>query len=59
MSEPLPARIGKYPVLRALGRGTTSSVYLAENPFSGMKVAIKVVQIDAQSDPEVRRRFHS
>ena len=29
MSEPLPEQIGKYPIIRELGRGATSVVYLA------------------------------
>jgi serine/threonine protein kinase len=59
MSDPLPERIGKYPVIRALGRGSTSWVYQAVDPFSGRTVAIKVVQRDSRGDAELRRRFHS
>jgi serine/threonine protein kinase len=51
--------IGKYPVIRALGRGATSRVYLAEDPFSGLSVAIKVIQRDPLADAELRRRIHS
>jgi serine/threonine protein kinase len=51
--------IGKYPVIRALGRGATSRVYLAEDPFSGLNVAIKVIQRDPMADAELRRRTHS
>ena len=59
MSDPLPERIGKYPVVRALGCGATSHVYLAEDPFSGQQVAIKVIQRDPAANAELRRRIHS
>lgn len=59
MSEALPSMIGKYPVVRALGNGATSNVYLAEDRFSGRRVAIKVIQRDSTADTESRRRIHS
>jgi serine/threonine protein kinase len=34
--------IGKYQVIRELGRGATGKVYLAEDPFANRKVAIKL-----------------
>lgn len=34
-------RIGKYEVLRLIGEGATSSVYLAHDPFTQLDVAIK------------------
>ncbi len=46
------ATIGKYQVLRELGRGATGKVYLAEDPFAGRKVAIKVSYADALKNPE-------
>lgn len=46
MSDPLPERIGKYPVTGALGRGATSRVYLGEDSFSGRPLAIKVMVRD-------------
>jgi serine/threonine protein kinase len=36
-------KIGKYQVIRQLGRGATSVVYLAHDPFAARDVAIKVV----------------
>lgn len=59
MSDSPPRRIGKYPVTRPLGRGATSRVYLAKDPFSGRTVAIKVIQRDSMADTDLRRRFHS
>jgi len=37
-------RIGKYKVLREVGRGATATVYLAEDPDRGEPVAVKLVQ---------------
>ncbi|MCC6209521.1 MAG: protein kinase [Burkholderiales bacterium] len=59
MSEPLPERIGKYPVIRALGRGATSRVFLANDPFNSQQVAIKLVQRDPQAGEELRRQVQS
>ncbi len=42
-----PERIGKYPVLRELGRGATSVVYLCHDPFYSRNVAVKLVMPDA------------
>jgi serine/threonine protein kinase len=48
----LPERIGKYPVLRELGRGATSVVYLCNDPFYSRNVAVKVVMPEAFQDSE-------
>ena len=57
MSEPLPVKIGKYPIIRELGRGATSVVYLARDPFANREVAIKVVRSQSPGDTDLRRRF--
>ncbi|HZP88004.1 MAG TPA: serine/threonine-protein kinase [Burkholderiales bacterium] len=57
MTSSLPSRIGKYPILREIGRGATSTVYLARDPFAERDVAIKVVQSDAPGDTDLQRRF--
>ena len=44
--------IGKYQVLRELGRGASGKVYLATDPFSRRQVAIKVVFPDALKHTE-------
>jgi eukaryotic-like serine/threonine-protein kinase len=44
-------KIGKYPVLRKLGEGATSEVYLCNDPFSGRDVAIKVAFPETFQDP--------
>jgi len=61
MDGAAPPRIGKYPVVRELGRGATSRVYLALDPFRASQVAIKVMESGVQSNPDqklqARRAF--
>jgi serine/threonine protein kinase len=45
-------KVGKYEVLRLLGSGTTSSVYLARDPATAREVAVKLFSIDQSADPE-------
>jgi eukaryotic-like serine/threonine-protein kinase len=44
--------VGKYQLLRELGKGATGKVYLAEDPFNKRKVAIKVAFPDALKSSE-------
>ena len=37
-------KIGKYQVIRKLGEGATSAVYLCQDPFNNRQVAVKKVQ---------------
>ena len=48
----LLTQIGKYPVLRKLGEGATSEVYLCHDPFSDRDVAIKVAFTETFDDRE-------
>ncbi len=48
----LPARIGKYKVIRRLGEGTTSEVFLCHDGFNERDVAIKRVRASSLSDVE-------
>jgi eukaryotic-like serine/threonine-protein kinase len=57
MSEPLPQQIGKYPIIRELGRGATSVVYLGRDPFASREVAIKVIKSQSLQDTDLRRRY--
>lgn len=50
-------RIGKYEVIKELGRGATSVVYLARDPFANREVAIKVVQPEMLGNKEYGKRF--
>ena len=43
-------QIGKYNVIKELGRGATSAVYLAQDPFNDRQVAIKLMFFNADSD---------
>jgi eukaryotic-like serine/threonine-protein kinase len=45
------SQIGKYPVVRKLGEGATSEVYLCNDPFNLRDVAIKVAFPEALHDP--------
>jgi serine/threonine protein kinase len=50
-------RIGKYEIIRELGKGATSVVYEALDPFVNRHVAVKVVFAEALSDKEHGRRY--
>src|SRR3954469_6412895 len=52
MDRGMLKQIGKYPVLRKLGEGATSEVYLCNDPFSRRDVAIKVAFPGSFDDPE-------
>ena len=45
-------QVGKYPVLRKLGEGATSEVYLCRDPFNLRDVAVKVAFPETFADPE-------
>src|SRR3569832_1660368 len=53
----LPASIGKYRVLRELGRGASSTVYLAEDPFTDRKVAVKRIHAHLLNDDREAVRY--
>src|SRR5512139_696289 len=50
-------KIGKYQVIKELGKGATSAVHLALDPFASRKVALKVVQRDVLGDKEHGKRY--
>ncbi|HEX7054494.1 MAG TPA: serine/threonine-protein kinase [Burkholderiales bacterium] len=50
--------IGKYPVVREIGSGATSRVYLARDPFANRDVAIKVFLFDKHADEHEERMMH-
>lgn len=52
-----PERIGRYAVLRELGRGSTATVYLAHDPFAGREVALKLFT-HAPGDAGLTRGTH-
>ena len=56
----LPAvleKVGKYEIIKELGKGATSAVYQAYDPFQKRQVAIKVVFPEALGDKEHGKRY--
>jgi predicted Ser/Thr protein kinase len=51
-------RIGKYEIVRKLGDGATSSVYLGRDAFANRDVAIKLVARDALKDSPSGKVMH-
>jgi len=49
--------LGSYRVLKKLGAGGIGTVYLAEHPLIGKKVALKVIHREHAGNPEVVQRF--
>ncbi len=58
MKFELQEHIGKYPVVREIGSGATSKVYLGRDPFKERDVAIKVFLFDEQLDHHTQRMMH-
>src|SRR5688572_14757313 len=54
---PVMDKIGKYEGIKELGKGATSSVYQAYDPFQKRQVAIKVVFPEALGDKEHGKRY--
>ncbi|MCA3071986.1 MAG: protein kinase [Rhodocyclaceae bacterium] len=59
MREDFPKKIGKYRILRELGRGATSSVFLATDPFGDREVAIKLFTCTDSADVRMARRYRN
>jgi eukaryotic-like serine/threonine-protein kinase len=53
----VPEKVGKYEIIKELGRGATSSVYQAYDPFQSRQVAVKVVFPEALGDKEYGKRY--
>jgi hypothetical protein len=53
----LPESIGRYALLRELGRGSTATVFLAHDPFAGREVALKLFA-HAPGDDGLTRGTH-
>src|ERR671934_1091093 len=58
MKFEIQEHIGKYPVLREIGSGATSKVYLARDPFAERDVAVKVFLFDKDADAQQERMKH-
>src|SRR6267154_5936307 len=48
----MPDKVGKYTVVREVGRGSTGIVYLSHDAYYGRDVAIKVYNMDTGGDEE-------
>ena len=53
----MPKKIGKYEIVRELGRGATSAVFEAIDPFTNRRVAIKQVLPEALNDRQHGKRY--
>jgi serine/threonine protein kinase len=51
----MPEKIGKYVIIKEVGRGSTGTVYLSHDAYYGRDVAIKVYNIDAGGDEDRAR----
>ena len=52
-----PERIGKYPIIRKLGEGATSEVFLCRDPFNNREVAVKLVMQECSSEHGVYKNL--
>jgi eukaryotic-like serine/threonine-protein kinase len=53
----MPSELGRYHVLRRLGRGGMGEVWLCEDPRLRRQIAIKTLPVHAQQDDEFVQRF--
>ena len=53
----IPQTVGKYPVIRRIGEGATSEVYLCQDSFNEREVAVKVVFPEVFQDPDRGRLY--
>ncbi|HKW39214.1 MAG TPA: protein kinase, partial [Burkholderiales bacterium] len=58
MKFELQEHLGKYPIVREIGSGATSRVYLARDPFADREVAIKVFLFAENMSPHTERMMH-
>jgi len=56
-SQPVEGTIGRYKVLREIGRGGMATVYAAHDPVFNRDVAIKMLPPELLYDPSFRARF--
>jgi len=57
MQSAFPSLIGKYHIEREIGRGASSVVYLAYDPFHARRVAIKRIHPHLVQDPQQAERY--
>ena len=54
-SNDMPDKIGKYVIINKIGKGSTGTVYLSHDPYYRRDVAIKVYNIEEDSDADRAR----
>jgi serine/threonine protein kinase len=52
-----PGRIGKYEIVRPLGKGAMGQVYVAHDVKLDRDVALKIMAAQVADDPELKQRF--
>jgi eukaryotic-like serine/threonine-protein kinase len=52
LRAPMPDKIGKYSIIRQVGRGSSGAVFLSHDPFYGRDVAIKLYNEPGGEDPD-------
>ncbi|MGD8322884.1 MAG: serine/threonine-protein kinase [Gammaproteobacteria bacterium] len=50
-----PERIGKYPIIKEIGQGSSGRVFLSHDPYYGRDVAIKLYNVEPEDDEQKAR----
>ena len=59
MPAPQPVRLGRYEIVREIGRGAMGVVYLARDPLIGRQVALKTFRLSYATDDDELARLRS
>jgi len=53
----IPEKIGKYRIIKEVGRGSMGTVYSAHDPFADKEVAIKLAHSQYVNEKDTGERF--